>query len=458
MSSAYKTLGVGHMDDTLTKERSQSQKMSVVACVMWALGAIFYCYEYYLRVAPSVMTSDLALAYNADAATLGNLAAFYYYAYTSMQIPVGVLMDRFGPRRILTIACFLCSAGSYLFCATDQFWVAAIGRFLVGFGSAFAYVGVLKLTTLWLPSNLFAMFSGLATTLGMVGAISGDLVMTELVRVMGWKDTVYYSAVAGLILTPVLWTFLREKNPSSELLELPHASTPSVETLPETDTVISGLLKVIRNPQMWINGFFGCASYMIITTFAELWGIPFLRDVRHLSPEAAAVANSAIFLGFAFGGPIMGLASDRMNLRRLPMILGAILASICIIIAMYVPYISAGWLNVLLFLAGFFSGAEVIVFAVGRDNNEPHLVGTAVAFTNMVVMLGGVIFQPITGVLLDLFADGSAINGIRVYSTHDYQWAMASLPAMLVLGSLVIMLFMKETHGVYTPKLKSEKR
>lgn len=153
----------------------KNKKLQWFPWLVCMLGALFYCYEYYLRIAPSVMTADLMRAFAISAAALGNLTAFYYYAYTPMQLPVGILMDRYGPRRLLVIAVLCCALGSYLFTQTSHIGIAQLGRFLVGFGSAFAFVGVLKLSALWLAPERFAFMSGFATTLGMLGAVIGDI-------------------------------------------------------------------------------------------------------------------------------------------------------------------------------------------------------------------------------------------------------------------------------------------
>src|ERR1700722_8240175 len=162
-------------------------KLTVLPWLVCGLGALFYCYEYLLRIAPSVMTADLMQAYHINATALGNLVAFYYYAYTPMQLPVGVLMDRYGPRRLLTFACLACALGSYLFAHAFHIEFAQFGRFMVGFGSAFAFVGVLKLATIWLPPRRFAMVSGLTTSLGMIGGMVGDIYLTSLVNQVEWR-------------------------------------------------------------------------------------------------------------------------------------------------------------------------------------------------------------------------------------------------------------------------------
>ncbi len=247
------------------------KKYSSITFIMpWficSLGALFYAYEYLLRITPSVMTSDLMGFYHLNHAQMGNLCAFYYYIYTPMQLFVGVLMDRYGPRRLLTMATLCCVIGSALFAISPLFWIAAIGRLLIGFGSAFAFVGVLKLATIWLPKKYFALFSGLATALGMLGAITGDLVLTKLVQFLGWQETMYISAILGIAIAFLIGLFVRDQSQDRK-----KAISAKIETL---DNAIAGLLKIFKNPQMWVAGLIGCILYVPISAFAELWGIPY---------------------------------------------------------------------------------------------------------------------------------------------------------------------------------------
>lgn len=408
----------------------------VLPWVMCGLAAVFYCYEYLLRVAPSVMTSDLMLTYHINAAALGNLIAFYYYIYTPMQLPVGMLMDVYGPRRLLTLAGLCCAVGTYLFACTDVFAVAAFGRFLVGFGSAFAFVGVLKLATLWLPPERFAMISGITTTLGMIGGMLGDIILTILIDKQGWRLSCYWAACFGMVLTLVMFLVLRD---DGKLL-----AQHSHHELPSLKGIVRGCARIVRNPQIWINGLIGCLMYLPTSVFAELWGVPFLEQALHFSPAAAANAISLIFLGWATGAPIAGLISDVLKQRRLPITIGSVMAAILMSIVLYVPHVPVYAVCIIFYLFGFFSSAEVIVFAVGREISSSKASGTAIALTNMFVMIGGVIFQPLVGILLE-WRGGQSVEGLHMYSADAYQYALAVLPLGLVL-TVFLSFLLKETH------------
>jgi sugar phosphate permease len=411
---------------------------SIIPWLMCAIGAIFYFYEYLLRVAPSVMTHDLMLAYNISAAALGNLAAYYYYIYTPMQLVVGVSMDRFGPRRLFTVAGVACALGSYLFAATNHLWVAELGRFLVGFGSAFAFVGVMKLATIWLPPQKFAMVSGLTTTLGTIGGIVGNLALTTLVSAQGWRKASFLTAILGVGLAIVMFITLRDGGKYQHHLDMQHKSSSFKE-------VFAGLFKIIRNPQIWITGAMGCMMYIPTSAFAELWGNPYLQQVYHFSPQAAAEAISMIFLGWAIGGPVMGWLSDNISQRRLPMTVGSAIAALLLAVVLYMPGISTKAVYIIFFIFGFFSSAQVIVFAVGREISPSRSAGTAIALTNMFVMIGGVLFQPLIGKILDIYWTGQIANGVRMYSVSNYQLALSVLPLGLLL-TVVFSFFLRETH------------
>jgi sugar phosphate permease len=417
----------------------------------WAicgLGALYYAYEYLLRITPSVMEHALREHFSLSATGFGLLSAFYYYAYVPMQVPVGVLMDRFGPRRLLTFACGLCVLGTWMFAQTQMISVAAAGRFIVGFGSAFAFVGVLKLATLWLPEDKLGTVAGLASALGTLGAMAGDNFLGHFVHQVGWQAAVNYSAFFGIGLTFVLWFGIHDHKRHLE------EDGGTINTF--KDALID-LKIIVVNKQIWINGIYGCLVYLPTTVFAELWGIPYLHHAHHLSMGDAATANSFIFMGFLVGAPMMGWISDQLKRRKLPMFMGALCAAVVMMIVIYVPDLTLSSLNILMFTLGLFYSVQALVFAVGRELSPDEAAGTAVAMTNMLVMLGAMFIQPLIGRLLDwsytqqhpvqLMADGVQETNLKLlYSAHDYQLAMSVIPIGIVIAA-ILTFFLRETHA-----------
>lgn len=390
------------------------------------LGALFYCYEYLLRIIPGVMEADLRIAFgHISATTFGTLTAYYYFAYTPMQLPAGILMDRLGAHKLLSIACGACVIGSFLFLQTDSFNLAVSGRFLVGFGSSFAFVGVLKLANSWLPKRYLSVVAGSVTTLGMLGAIAGQEGMTVLVMHHGFHFVLLLSTAVGALLTFILLVCLRDK------------STDEEDKIPGRQFA-SQVLEVLCSIQIWLIGLVGSLLFMSLSVFAEVWGKSYLMLAHQLTELQAASCISLVFLGWAVGAPIVGFLSERLN-RPLDILLCcSVLATVMISLVLFNNHWSLLQLSGLLFAYGLFSSAEVLVFVLGRDNAKSQLVGTVLAVVNMIVMIGGAIFQPLVGKLLDVFWDGRMQGAIRIYSQQDYQLVLSFLPLATVVAGILV--------------------
>lgn len=411
----------------------RQRDLGILICVV---GSLFYCYEFILRIIPGILQNELSLAFGQlSASTFGQLSALYYFAYSPMQLPVGMLIDRFGPRRLLSLACLACALGSWMFADFTSLTVAGIGRFLVGFGSSFVFVGVLSLATTWLPQRYFSLFAGLMTTFGMLGLVYGEVEITSVATSMGLSYVMMILVVIGLALTAIIFGIVRD--------------TPEHKTIPQhTLTVFyQQVWRVLISKQVWLIGVVGACVYTSLSVFGELWGKAYLQQAHHLDPIAAAKTISLLFIGWAVGAPLAGFISDYTKRRALPLVVGAVFSLLCIVIILYVPHLSYTSLNLLMFFYGLFSGSEIIVFVMGKENSQATLSGTVFAVINMIVTLGGVVFQPLVGFLLD-YANTHhthfTLFGPRHYTTADYQLALSVLPASLIL--LLILAFFLRDH------------
>lgn len=392
-----------------------------------SLAALFYCYEYILRIVPGVIEPELRRALgNLSASGFGTLSAFYYFAYTPMQLPVGVMMDWLGARRLLTVACASCAFGSWLFVAGEVYALSAAGRFLVGFGSAFAFVGVLKLADVWLPRTYLPMVAGFVTTLGMLGAVVGELGITMLVQRFGWQYTLDLTVFFGLFLTILIGLFI--KNDRQQVKEVKRRRRAFF---------IRDTLTVFANVEVWLVGLIGSLLFLSLSVFAEVWGKSYLVLAHQMSELEAATAVSLIFIGWGVGAPIVGWLCDLVKNKSVLLTIGSILAALAISMVLYLPNLHHLAIIGLLFLYGCFCSAEILVFILAKESCEHHLSGTAFAMVNMVVMFGGALFQPLVGQLLDLTWSGQIVNGMRVYSVEHYKIALSFLPLCLVFSAIL---------------------
>ncbi len=426
----------------------KSKHSRLIGWLICGVGALFYSYEYFLRITPSVMEPALRAHFSLSALGFGVFSSFYYYSYVPMQLPVGLLMDRWGPRRLLTIACAVSVLGMWFFAATDWVSLAAAGRFLTGFGSAFAFVGVLKLATIWLPEDRLALVAGLATALGTIGAMIGDNLLGAMVEQVGWKQSVNFTALFGLVLLIVMWFGIHDKK------KHPEEDGGTVSSF--RDIWIDFKL-ILGNKQVWVNGAYGCLVYLPTTVFAELWGIPYLAHAHGLSLPSAEFANSILFMGCMVGAPLWGYLSDKIKQRKLPMRVGAFGAGITMMCILYLPGVHGNTLYIMMLLLGMLYSAQSIVFAVGRELSPKEAAGTAIAVTNMFVMLGAIFLQPLVGRILDWrvlahYEGKVALHLLssdevrQLYTAADYQLAMAVIPIGIFIAG-VLTFFLKETHA-----------
>ena len=401
------------------------------------MAAFFYFYEFAQRVLPSAMQSDLMMAFHIGAQGLGILASLFYYGYTPMQIPSGVLYDRFGPRILLTAAVFVCAFASLLFSMTHSFFLACAARFLIGFASSFAYVGAVVLVGRWLPGKYFAFTVGLIQLMGSMGAIFGEAPFVTLVAKVGWRNSIVHMALVGFVLTLLFWLIIRDhpNNAAGRRLE---------EKRPHNN---SRLLKMVtKNPQTWWTGLYVFCCWAPIPIFAELWGVPFLKELLGINTEAAAGALALIWVGTAIGGPAFGWWSAQLSRRKPPLITASIISLIASMIILYMPHPSWNLLYVTLFFYGFAASAQAVSFGVVYDNIPPEAQGTAIGFNNMASIASGLLLLPLVGFILNLFWAGVMSHGVPVYMISSYRVGLSAIPLCALVGLIVAIWGVKETH------------
>ncbi len=407
--------------------------------IICLIGMLFYCFNYFLRSSPSLMQTDLIQSFNISATQFGTLISFYYFAYTPMQIPAGMIYDKFGARFVLFFACLVAVTGLGIFVSAESFGIACTGRFLIGLGSAFAYIGVLKLASIWLPPSRFAAVAGLTTAIGMTSGALSQKYLAKVVDVFGYKPILQTAVFIGIILSFVILFTLR-KRPQKPVNPISTMHTPmSIKQL-------FGSLRIIfTNPQMWLIGIIGCVLYLPSIVLLDVYGISYFKAAHQITSQQAANVSALTFLGWIIGGPVIGVISDKTRRRRLPLMVTSAMTAVLLYIIFYYPALTLNQLSNIAFLAGICCGAHPLCFALGKENNPAHMAGTSVAVTNMFIMLGGMIFPPIVGKLLDLHTTSLLINGLHVYTASDYTFALNIVPTGIVIGT-ILSLFLKETY------------
>ncbi|MFC3907487.1 MFS transporter [Legionella dresdenensis] len=407
------------------------------AYIIFLLSASFYLYEFVLQVAPSVMADSMMRTFQVNAAGFGIISAFYFYAYAPMQLPAGLMFDRYGPRKLMTYALILCAAGSFFFASTSGLFTAGLGRFLIGVGSAFSFIGVLVLISRWFPPRQFAFLAGIAQLMSSVGAMFGEVPLAALIEHVGWRSASFILAFVGLALALLIWLVIRD---------YPHQPT---QTAPKRQFIDEWkrLHAVCSRSYTWHIGLYACAIWTPIAVFAALWGVPYLQQKFDISVITASSLCSMIWLGIGIGSPLLGWVSDRIESRRIALAISSVFGLIATILVLYVPNVSLSQMYWVLLMFGIGAGGQTVSFAVVKDNNPAELVGTASGFNNLSVLIGGAVFQPLVGIFLHHFSnDWYQTGGVHVYSTANYNKALLVMPICYLLSFIIVAFFLKESH------------
>ncbi len=406
------------------------------------LGIAFYFSGFFHRMVTAVMADRLMADFDIGAASLGNFSSFYYYSYVAVQIATGILADYWGPRKLLTAGALLSSFGAFIFAAASSIHMANIGRLVIGAAMGVAWVSILKLSTRWFKPNQFAVVTGLALCLGILGALSAGVPLKLLMNLLGWRSVIFGAGTITLLISLAIWTFVRDDPVQKGYISYAPDTIASIHG--SNASILSDLSNIFRYKNTWILTIVPASLMGPVLTFAGLWGIPYLTAHYHLTPVKSATLISALLIACALGAPVLGALSERTGLRK-PIYFYAL----CISLIGWIPILFLQdiplWLLVILFgLVGFASGAIVIGMAFVKESVPLALAGTVSGISNMGMEMGPLILQPAIGLVLDFRWDGLSENGIRIYDLNAYHMAFGVIIGLSILGTLLIT-FAKET-------------
>jgi MFS family permease len=400
--------------------------------LIFLISASFLFYKYILQISPSVMTNELMNAYSLTGTSLGFLVGFYYYTYLIMQIPSGILLDKYGTRLVTSIAIFLCALGGLLFAMTQSFVIACYARLLIGLGASFATTSYMKLCSIWFPARYFPLLSGLFGTACMLGACTAEAPLAYFVHGFGWRNTLLFCGLSGVLLSLLFSFFVTNQY-----------KTVGNYAVDKVEFRIRQLGVLFRSRHNLALILYGGLAFTPVAVFGGLWGTPFLTVAYMLSKSAAATAVSLVFLGFAVGGVVIGWLGNHY-IKKLPIVIGGTASAIlCLIAILYVPHMPLWLLYTAIFLFGFGSSSFLLSYAIARSTNSVALVGTVIGIINMGDPICGAFAEPLIGKILDLHWGGLYVNGARAFSIHAYHLGLSVLIGYLILA-LLCCYFIKE--------------
>ncbi len=399
-----------------------------------------YFLVYFHRMSVSVVGSDII---EEVGGTIGTLSSAYFWTYTIMQIPCGLLTDRFGPRLACSTFLVLASVGSFITFAGDEFWMMVLGKVMIAAGMAVVYVPLMKLVSVWFPKGDFAMLSGVVIAVGNVGAIAASGPLSLIADALGWRDVFLILGVLTLVLAIVCLMVVRDHPghrglPSTEEVERAIHDVESEESSDARVPVMRGLRIVLSGGRR----FWPCAlAYLLvygsIMVFQGTWAVKYFDSVYGFALSAAWMVT-ALGVGKIISTVIIGMLSSRgiVRSKRRVMILGtSMFTATWAVIYLFAGEIDNYWFwFVTSFLFGFFGGFMTLTFSVIKEWYPIAVAGTSVSAANIFLFLGASIGTTVSGWMIG--TDYSIENFSSV-------WALMTVFAVLA----VILLILSRERG-----------
>lgn len=422
----------------------QSRQLFRLRWSAFVIVGLAYVLSFFHRFAPATIAGDLQQSFHASGAELGGLAATYFYVYMVMQIPTGILADTLGPRKVVAMGGVIAGVGSLLFGMADTLVLASLGRLLVGLGVSVTFICLLKLNAVWFHDRHFATMTGATVLVGNLGSLLAAAPMAWALGFVTWRTMFVVVGIFSFLMALLAW-WLVQDHPGKVGLPSMREIDGKVAHSPHVGHWYEGLLIVLKNratwPGMWVNT--GLAGSLF--AFAGLWAVPFLRDVYGMDRATATGHTTLMLAGFALGGFLIGLISDRLGRRKPVMFAAALLYCLCWLPLLFGMSMSSLLSHSLFFVMGLFVSSFTLSWACAKEVNPHALSGMATSVVNIGAFMGGAILQPLVGWAIDRAHAG---RGGSAMGLAEYQAGIAILLGFALVG-MVAILFIRETYCRY---------
>lgn len=399
----------------MNSSRSDSR---TIAWAVWIIASVFYAYQYILRVMPNIMLNDIMEQFDMSAATFGQFSGVYYIGYSLMHLPVGIMLDRYGPKKIMT-GCILLTVIGMLPLLFSDHWIYPIaGRFLIGIGASAAILGVFKIIRMTFSEARFPRMLSLSVTIGLIGAIYGGGPVSYMLETFGYQTVIQLFAATGFLLAMTTYWII-----------------PDVKASPE-GTVVSDIREVLSNSKVILSCVFAGLMVGTLEGFADVWGTVFFKQVYGFDNTVAATMPSMIYIGMCFGAPVLSLIADRVGSYLATIIGAGITMAICFSLLLF-SHLTSGVLSLSLILVGVCCAYQILAIYKASTYVRVEVAGLTTAVANMIIMIFGYVFHASIGGIVNIMG-GANTSDALVYG-------LTVIPGALCLGICgFVLLFVRE--------------
>ncbi len=409
--------------------------VSALGLMIWGLAALFFLYEFFLRTFIGSVAHQVIPDLKLNAETYAMIGSAYYITYAIMQIPVGILADKFGVKIIMIFATLVCAGATFLFAHSTGFITALSSRLLMGFGSSFAFVCLLVVVVTWFPRKYFGFFAGTSQFIGTMGPLlaGGPLIAMMATHHETWRTALYQIGGFGIVLAVLILLIVKNK---------PRDSEQTLIFLKQEEPLKHRLLRLARNKQAWLVAFYSATGYVSIALLGAIWGTEYLQ-VRGLSQNIAADIISLAWLGYAIGCPLLGAFSDIAKRRKPTLIFCSIVGLVVTASIVYLPLQHAHWVyGVLFFGLGIASSGQNVGFATISEHVDLSTRATALGLNNGTIALFGAFIPPLASYFIYLSAGANAAN----LKPDNFIIGFSIMPILYVISLVISFFFIDETY------------
>lgn len=380
----------------------------IIIWMVWLIASIFYAYQYILRVMPNIMLSDIMQQFNINAATFGQFSGFYYIGYSLIHLPVGIMLDRFGPKKVMTV-CILMSVVGLLPLIFAEHWIYPIaGRCLIGMGSSGAILGVFKIIRMIFSEERFPRMLSFSVTIGLIGAIYGGGPVSYMCTHLGYQTVIKIFALAGIALAAITYWIV------------PHVKAAA------KSSVISNVKEVLGNQRVIWSCIFAGLMVGPLEGFADVWGTSFLKQVYHFDGTLAASLPSLIFIGMCFGAPALSFIAEKVGSYLATIIAAGIVMGISFGMLL-VTQLSSSILSFNFVIVGICCAYQILAIYKASSYVREEVAGLTTAVANMIIMIFGYAFHAIMGAIVNAFG-GAEVSKALLYG-------VSIIPVAVFLGT-----------------------